>query len=329
MRSGADIIKEILSKSEYDFCISDKDGIIFRTEMFADTSCPCLEFSIAAFTVRINVKGDLMHDASVLLMLAFDSLKQKANTLENLFDDMISKNINASDYDLRELKIRSNSSWMVIYISYRKEPEEDIKEILQRSLPKKSMIAANKPGALSLLLLLEVPHGIPDAEMIDNVRGLYQIFETEFSEMINIGISNISENIFDAKELMDQAKKAAFFGRAQKGSDGAFSYDRLGIAKIAANLTEETKTMLRETVVDGLGIDYLDNELIKTINVYFQNNLNVSETARNLYIHRNTLAYRLEKIQRITGLDLTRFDDAAFLRFILTLMIDRENKGVV
>lgn len=323
MRSGADIIKEILSGSGHEFCISDKEGIIFRTGMFDENADSCLKFTVASLTIRINVSDDLSSDVSLLLMRVFESLSCKEHTLDNLFEDMILKKNDANDYDLKEIKIKPNSRWMVIYISYRKEPEEDIAQILLRSLPKKVQIASKKLDPLSILLLLEVPLGISDEEMIENVKGLYQIFETEFSEMINIGMSSISENIFDAGKMIDQAKKAAFFGKSQKGSDGAFSYESLGIAKITANLTEETKTMLKQNVARGHGIEFLDNELIKTINVYFQNNLNVSETARNLYIHRNTLAYRLEKIQKITSLDLTRFDDAAFLRFILTLMIDK------
>ena len=66
-------------------------------------------------------------------------------------------------------------------------------------------------------------------------------------------------------------------------------------------------------------IDSLDQETLFTINKFFENNLNVSETARQLFVHRNTLVYRLEKLQKTTGLDIRVFEDA--LTFKIALMV--------
>jgi carbohydrate diacid regulator len=68
-------------------------------------------------------------------------------------------------------------------------------------------------------------------------------------------------------------------------------------------------------------IDALDQETLFTINKFFENNLNVSETARKLFVHRNTLVYRLEKIKKLTGLDLREFDDA--ITFKVALMVKK------
>ena len=77
--------------------------------------------------------------------------------------------------------------------------------------------------------------------------------------------------------------------------------------------------MFLKEVFDGKEIDQFDKETLSTVNQFFENNLNISETARQLYIHRNTLVYRLEKIQKTTGLDVRHFDDA--LTFKIALMV--------
>ena len=79
--------------------------------------------------------------------------------------------------------------------------------------------------------------------------------------------------------------------------------------------------MLIREVLHGLTIDDFDEETLTTVSKFFENNLNVSETSRQLYIHRNTLVYRLDKLQKMTGLDLRNFDDAII--FKITLMVSR------
>ena len=79
--------------------------------------------------------------------------------------------------------------------------------------------------------------------------------------------------------------------------------------------------MFIKEVLHGLTMDDFDEETLATVNKFFENNLNVSETSRQLYIHRNTLVYRLDKLQKMTGLDLRNFDDAII--FKITLMVSK------
>ena len=79
--------------------------------------------------------------------------------------------------------------------------------------------------------------------------------------------------------------------------------------------------MFIKEVLHGLTMDDFDDETLATVNKFFENNLNVSETSRQLYIHRNTLVYRLDKLQKMTGLDLRNFDDAII--FKITLMVSK------
>ena len=97
------------------------------------------------------------------------------------------------------------------------------------------------------------------------------------------------------------------------------AYNTLGIGRLIYQLPVQLCEMfMREIFGENLP-DTFDDETLVTINKFFENNLNVSETARQLYVHRNTLVYRLEKLQKTTGLDIRVFDDA--LTFKIALMV--------
>jgi carbohydrate diacid regulator len=91
-------------------------------------------------------------------------------------------------------------------------------------------------------------------------------------------------------------------------------YDNLGIGRIIYQLPTTLCEMFLSEAFKKNPIEALDEDTLDTINRFFENNLNVSETARKLYVHRNTLVYRLEKVKKITGLDLREFEDAILFK---------------
>ena len=99
------------------------------------------------------------------------------------------------------------------------------------------------------------------------------------------------------------------------------NYENLGIGRLIYQLPTTLCEMFLQEVFKKNPIDALDQETLVTINKFFENNLNVSETARKLFVHRNTLVYRLEKIKKLTGLDLREFDDA--ITFKVALMVKK------
>ena len=99
------------------------------------------------------------------------------------------------------------------------------------------------------------------------------------------------------------------------------SYENLGIARLIYQLPTTLCDMFLKEVFKKGSIDSLDQETLFTIQKFFENNLNVSETSRKLFVHRNRLVYRLEKIKKLTGLDLREFDDA--IVFKVALMVNK------
>ena len=99
------------------------------------------------------------------------------------------------------------------------------------------------------------------------------------------------------------------------------AYSSLGIGRLIYQLPIPLCKMFIREIFEGKSPDEFDEETLTTINKFFENSLNVSETSRQLYIHRNTLVYRLDKLQKMTGLDLRNFDDAII--FKITLMVSK------
>ena len=123
-------------------------------------------------------------------------------------------------------------------------------------------------------------------------------------------------NVFAEEQ---EANMALDVGKIFYSDKNVVAYNRLGIGRLIYQLPLPLCQMFIREIFDGKSPDDLDDETLSTINKFFDNSLNVSETSRQLYIHRNTLVYRLDKLQKTTGLDLRVFDDA--ITFKIALMV--------
>ena len=119
------------------------------------------------------------------------------------------------------------------------------------------------------------------------------------------------------RELADSFKEAQVaieVGKVFDTEKYIISYENLGIGRLIYQLPTTLCEMFLSEAFKKNPIEALDEDTLDTINRFFENNLNVSETARKLYVHRNTLVYRLEKVKKITGLDLREFEDAILFK---------------
>ena len=139
----------------------------------------------------------------------------------------------------------------------------------------------------------------------------------EFYTKAQVGIGSVITGIKDLARSFREAQAALEVGKVFDTERLIVSYDNLGIARIIYQLpTTLCEQYLREVFKKG-SIESLDHETLFTIQKFFENNLNVSETSRKLFVHRNTLVYRLEKIKKLTGLDLREFDHAIIFKVAL------------
>ena len=151
-----------------------------------------------------------------------------------------------------------------------------------------------------------------------------QIEEALASELklkVVVGIGTVASSIRELAHSYKEAQMAIEVGKVFDTERSVISYDNLGIGRLIYQLPTTLCQMFLREVFKKNPIDALDQETLFTINKFFENNLNVSETARKLFVHRNTLVYRLEKIKRLTSLDLREFDDA--ITFKVALMVKK------
>ena len=121
----------------------------------------------------------------------------------------------------------------------------------------------------------------------------------------------------DLSRSYKEARMAMDVGRIFYAGKRVISYNELGIGRLIYQLPPSLCRMFIQEIFETGEMTEFDQEILTTINTFFENNLNVSETARQLFVHRNTLVYRIEKLQKSTGLDIRTFEDAMTLKIAL------------
>ena len=144
-----------------------------------------------------------------------------------------------------------------------------------------------------------------------------------------IGIGTVAEHLRELADSYKDAQTAIDVGKVFDTEKSIINYENLGIGRLIYQLPTTLCEIFLSEVFKKNSIDSLDQETLFTINKFFENNLNVSETSRKLFVHRNTLVYRLEKIKKLTGLDLRQFDHAIVFKVALMVrkyLTSRENR---
>ena len=139
----------------------------------------------------------------------------------------------------------------------------------------------------------------------------------ELGLKVVIGIGTPAKHIRELADRFKEAQVAIDIGKVFDSEKSIINYENLGIGRLIYQLPTTLCEMFLMEIFKKNPIESLDQETLYTINKFFENNLNVSETSRKLFVHRNTLVYRLEKIKKLTGLDLREFDHAIVFKVAL------------
>lgn len=162
-------------------------------------------------------------------------------------------------------------------------------------------------------------------EMEDELEGiamsLVDSLHMEAMVKVRVGYGNVANEISDIAQSFQEAKMALQVGKVFYAEKDTISYGKLGIGRLIYQLPMSLCNMFIKEVFGNKIPDVLeDEEAMSTISKFFENNLNISETARQLYVHRNTLVYRLERIEKEIGLDIRKFDDAMTFRIAVMVL---------
>jgi carbohydrate diacid regulator len=234
----------------------------------------------------------------------------------NFFKSIITDNILPGDIHLkaRELHIPFDVYRAVFLIKIEQVKDVQAYEVIQSLFPKRVKDFVIALDDENTVLIKELKSEDDYKEVDKTAKAIIDTLNTEIMVKAWIGIGSIVSNVRDIGRSFKEAQTALRIGSIFENDKSIINYNNLGIGRLIYQLpTTMCKLFLREVFKEG-SLESLDNEMILTINKFFENNLNVSETSRQLYVHRNTLVYRLDKIQKVTGLDLRNFDDAIIFK---------------
>ena len=171
----------------------------------------------------------------------------------------------------------------------------------------------------NIILVKEVKPGETYEDLEKTANTLLDMLNTEAMTKVHVAFGTIVNEIKEVSRSYKEAKMALDVGKIFYSNKNVVAYSNLGIGRLIYQLPLPLCRMFIKEIFDGKSPDEFDEETLATINKFFENSLNVSETSRQLYIHRNTLVYRLDKLQKSTGLDLRVFEDA--ITFKIALMV--------
>lgn len=169
----------------------------------------------------------------------------------------------------------------------------------------------------NIILIKDATH-MDDEAMLRLAKTIVDNLHSEAMVKVRVGYGNVTDVLPDIAKSYQEAKMALEVGSIFYAEDETISYGQLGIGRLIYQLPMSLCEMFIKEIFGERDLD-LDDETLITIQKFFENSLNISETARQLYIHRNTLVYRLERLEKLIGLDIRKFEDA--MTFKIAMMV--------
>ena len=251
------------------------------------------------------------------LLVAYKERYDKDNFIKNLLlDNLLLVDI----YNrAKKLHIETSVNRVVFLIETKDEKDSNALETVKGLFAGKSRDFITQVDEKNIILVKELKEeeGYEDMEKTANV--ILDMLNTEAMISVHVSFGTIVNEIKDVSRSYKEAKMALDVGKIFYSDQNVIAYSSLGIGRLIYQLPMPLCKMFIGEIFGENTPDDFDDETIATINKFFENSLNVSETSRQLYIHRNTLVYRLDKLEKSTGLDLRVFDDA--ITFKIALMV--------
>lgn len=251
------------------------------------------------------------------LLVAYKERYDKDNFIKNLLlDNLLLVDI----YNrAKKLHIETDVRRVVFIIETKNDKDNNALETIRGlfSGKTKDFVTAIDEKNIILVKEIKATESYEDLEMTAKI--ILDMLNTEAMAKVHVAYGTIVNEIKDVSRSYKEAKMALDVGKIFYADRNIVAYGSLGIGRLIYQLPLPLCKMFIKEIFDGKSPDEFDEETLSTINKFFENNLNVSETSRQLYIHRNTLVYRLDKLQKSTNLDLRVFEDA--ITFKIALMV--------
>lgn len=251
------------------------------------------------------------------LVVAYKERFDKDNFIKNLLLDNL---LRVDMYTRAEkLHIQTDVKRVVYIIETKHEKDSNALETVRTLFAGKSRDFITAVDEKNIIIVKEVKNTDTYEDLERTAEVIVDMLNTEAMSAVHIAYGTIVNDIREVSKSYKEAQMALDVGKIFYSNKNVVAYSSLGIGRLIYQLPMPLCQMFIKEIFAGKSPDALDEETLFTINKFFENSLNVSETSRQLYIHRNTLVYRLDKLQKSTGLDLRVFDDA--ITFKIALMV--------
>ncbi len=340
-------IDQLHAITKMDFSVFDMEGILLAATneealpaaeavvQFADSPADSQEIGSHHFFKAVDegvpayvlIAEGAGEDVHMMGKVAVAQLQELAVAYKDRFDrnsfiqNLLLDNLLLVDIYNRakKLHIETEADRLVYIIETRTEKDNTAMEIMKGLFGGNGMDFITEVNEKSLIYIQQVEADHTEEEAMHTALMICDMLNTEAMSSVRIAYGTVAHDIQQVSRSYKEARMALNVGKTFYAEKRIHSYKKLGIGRLIYQLPQNLCEMFIDEVFTEQRIESIDEETLTTINKFFENNLNVSETARQLFVHRNTLVYRLEKLQKSTGLDIRNFDDA--LTFKIALMV--------
>ena len=342
------VIQQLKDVSDRIFGVIDTDGsVISSTDVsllgerwpdvvvkVGNNTEQTVTFGQKTFRAICNAAGQLEYaafctgddeQAKLLCNMAHISLSDARTYYEEKHDrgtfvkNIIMDNILPGDIYIRakELRFATDAPRAVFLVRQVGRSDVATVDVLAGLFPDKLQDFVLSINETDVAIIKQLSGEVTGEELEKIARNVEDTLKNELFIKSVIGIGTPAEHLRELADAYKEAQTAIDVGKVFDTEKSIINYENLGIGRLIYQLPTTLCEIFLSEVFKKSSIDALDQETLFTINKFFENNLNVSETSRKLFVHRNTLVYRLEKIKKLTGLDLRQFDHAIVFKVAL------------
>ena len=285
------------------------------------------QFDFAAFTRGEDALSATVCSMATVALNTAKSYYEEKHDKTSFVKSILSDNILLSDIYVRakELHVEAELNRGVFVIRRTDDKADAVPvEAVQNIFPDRQTSFVLSMGEDDVVLVQQLGENVEMGDLEKTAALIEEALRVNGESTVVVGIGTVATHLRDLAKSYKEAQMAIEVGKVFDTEKYIISYENLGIGRLIYQLPIPLCKMFIKEIFENKSPDDFDEETLVTIDKFFENSLNVSETSRQLYIHRNTLVYRLDKLQKSTGLDLRVFEDA--ITFKIALMVVRYMK---
>ena len=328
----ADLSGVVVASSDLSLVGKQLDGMMLQdlgTQVFTVAGRTVKRLDSAGAVEHVVFVDGLDEVAQIICEMSAVALREAKRNHDEKHDRMtffkhaLSHNFLPNDIDAsaKELNLPIGTPRAVFLIRAESGLDTSAIEMIQNLFPDRNCDFVVPVTETDAVLIKTVDVTVKSEQLLNIADTVRVTLEAEFSQKITVGIGGPTKHLRELLECYKEAQVAIEVGKVFEPELPVAYYGQMGIGRIIHQLPITLCELFLGEMFDGDALDSIDKDVMFTINKFFENSLNVSETSRKLFVHRNTLVYRLDKVRRHTGLDLREFDDA--IRFKVGMMVKK------